>query len=435
MHRKQESSRPEEGARSTRPLCRRWWVGRVATPAEVFEQGAVGVEGERIFYAGPAEGAPRDPQDPATQVEGWITPGLMDLHIHGAGGRDLMDGTADAIRQVSRTLAAHGVTAYLATSMVRREIPANRHLEVAAELAGEGGDGAEVLGIHVEGPFVNPGRGGLIRPDRIWPPDLRDLSRILAVAKGRLRMMTMAPELPGGMDLLPRLADAGAIGSLGHTEAGFDQARAGFAGGIRHVTHLYNAMRGLHHREPGALGAVLMDHGVTVQLIADGIHVHPELLRWTAQVLGAQQIVLITDALPAAGLPDGVYQYDGRTYHSEGGTAWYRDVRPEKVPGAWVEGKGQLFGTCLLLDEMVRRAMKWMGVTFPQAVAMATLNPARTLGLEKERGCLEPGRLVDLVLWDEEYHPVETVIRGKNIEIASSARSLPRGLPRGASSR
>ena len=395
-------------------MARRWWLGRVAAPGRVIEQGAVGVEGERILYVGPAEGAPRDPRDSCAAVDGWITPGMVDLHIHGAGGRDLMDGTAEAIRQVSRTLAQHGTTAYLATSMVRRDIPSNRHLEVAAELAGVSSDGAEVLGIHVEGPFVNPARGGLIRQDRIWPPDLGDLAKILAVAKGRLRMMTLAPELPGGMELLPRLADRGAIGSLGHTEATFEQTRAGFRGGVRHITHLYNAMRGLHHREPGALGAALMDHGVTVQLIADGVHVHPDLLRWTAQVLRPEQIALITDALPAAGLPDGVYAYDGRPYHSEDGTAWYREARSEKVPGgAWVEGKGQLFGTCLLLDEMVRRAMKWMGVTFPQAVSMATLNPARTLGLEKERGCLEPGRLADLTLWDEELRVTETILRGR----------------------
>ncbi len=398
-----------------RTALRRWWLGRVVTPGQVIEEGAVGVEGERILYAGPAAGAPRGPRDPSSSVEGWITPGLIDLHLHGAGGRDLMDGTAESIRQVSRTLAGHGTTAYLATSMVRREIPSNRHLEAAAELAGGSGDGAEVLGIHVEGPFVNPARGGLIRQDRIWPPDLGDLAKILALAKGRLRMMTMAPELPGGMDLLPCLADQGAIGSLGHTEASFDQARAGFAGGIRHVTHLYNAMRGLRHREPGALGAALMDHGVTAQVIADGVHVHPDLLRWTARVLRPEQIVLITDALPAAGLPDGVYSYDGRNYHSEAGTAWYREAQPGQAPGAWVEGKGKLFGTCLLLDEMVRRAMRFMEVSFPQAVAMASLNPARTLGLEKERGSLEPGRLADLVVWDKEHRPVETVIHGSTV--------------------
>ncbi|MBI3322423.1 MAG: N-acetylglucosamine-6-phosphate deacetylase [Candidatus Omnitrophica bacterium] len=410
---------------------KRWFLGRVVAPAGVVERGAVGIEGETITYAGPAEGAPRDPRDPATQVAGWITPGLIDLHLHGAGGRDPMDGTPESLRQVSRTLAEHGTTAYLATSMVRRDIPTNRHLEVAAELAGVSSDGAEVLGIHVEGPFVNPARGGLIRPDRIWPPDLSDLAKILAIAKGRLRMMTLAPELPGGMELLPRLADAGAVGSLGHTEATFDQARAGFRGGVRHITHLYNAMRGLHHREPGALGAALMDHGVTVQLIPDGVHVHPDLLRWTAEVLRPEQIALITDALPAAGLPDGVYSYDGRNYRSVNGTAWYepnpktgtryRTTLRYLVPKAGLVPRGEqkLFGTTRLLDEMVRRAVKFMGVSFPQAILMATLNPARTLGLEKERGVLEAGRRADLVLWSENYEVVETVIGGKTAKVTA----------------
>jgi len=344
-------------------------------------------------------------------VDGWITPGLIDLHLHGAGGWDLMDGTQESVAGVSRTLVQHGTTAFLATSMVRREIASNRHLEIAADLTQAASDGAEVLGIHVEGPFVNPHRGGLIRPDRIWPPNREDLEKILAVSKGKLRMMTMAPELPGGLELLAPLQDAGAIGSLGHTEASFDEARAGFRQGIRHVTHLYNAMRGLHHREPGALGAVLTDHAVTAQIISDGVHVHPELLRWTARILSTDALVLITDALPAAGLPDGVYEYDGRPYHSEGGSAWYRVPKGSSVPGTDV--RGQLFGTCLLLDEAVRRAMRFMGVSFQQAIAMASLNPARTLGIEKRLGSLAPGRQADVVLWDNEHRVTETVIRGK----------------------
>jgi len=381
---------------------REWFLGKVVTPSGVVEEGAVGIEKETITYAGPAAEAPRNKQDPSRAVTGWITPGLIDLHLHGAGGRDLMEGTAEAIEQVSRTLVQHGTTAYLATSMVKRDIPANRHLAIAAELTGPIQEGAELLGIHVEGPFVNPLRGGLIRSDRIWPPSRQDLEQILAVAHGKLRMMTMAPELPGALDLLGPLADAGGIGSLGHTEAAFDEAKTGFKKGIRHVTHLYNAMRGLHHREPGALGAVLMDHGVTVQLIADGVHVHPELLRWTAEVLSPDAVVLITDALPAAGLADGLYAYDGRNYHSENGSAWYREGPEPK-----------LFGTTCLLDELVRRAMKFMGVTFQQAVRMASWNPARTLGIEKRLGSLAAGCQADLVLWDLSLQVQETILRGK----------------------
>jgi len=360
--------------------------------------------GETITYVGPAADAPRDPRDPAELVEGWITPGLIDLHLHGAGGRDLMEGSAEAVQAVSRTLAAHGTTAYLATSVVRRELQTNRHLEVAAELCREDVDGAVPLGIHVEGPYVNPARGGLIRADRIWPPDTEDLSRLLKFARGALRMMTMAPELPGALKLLPILSDSNAIGSLGHTEATLAQARAGFRQGIRHVTHLYNAMRGLHHREPGTLGAVLLDHGVTAQLIADGVHVHPEILRWTTRVLSPEALVLITDALPSAGLPDGTYAYDGRPYESKGGSAWHHGEKGDR-----------LFGTTLLLDEMVRRAGRFMEVSFPQAIAMASLNPARALGLENRLGRLVAGCQADLVVWDETLQVVETIIRGRTV--------------------
>jgi len=382
----------------------------------VIEQGAVGIEGEVIFYAGPAAEAPRNPQEPARIISGWITPGLIDLHLHGAGGYDLMDGTAGSVEAVSRTLVQHGTTAYLATSMVRHDVLSNnRHLEIAAELTGKQDGGAEVLGIHVEGPFVNPLRGGLIRPDRIWLPARKDLEQILSVSHKKLRMMTMAPELPGGLELLDPLEDAGAIGSLGHTDATFDEARTGFKQGIRHVTHLYNAMRGLHHREPGALGAVLMDHGVTAQLITDGVHVHPDLLRWTASVLAPDALVLITDALPAAGLADGVYAYDGRNYHSENGSAWYRE-RYDVPKGSSVrrtDPRGQLFGTTCLMDELIRRAMIFMGISFQQAIAMASLNPARTLGLQKRLGSLAPGRQADLVIWNDRHEVTETILHGK----------------------
>ncbi len=388
-------------------MNKRWFFGRVVTPEQVIENGAVGIDGETILYAGEAERADRDPKEPTEKVSGWITPGLIDLHIHGAGGRDLMEGTPEAVQEVSRTLAAHGVTSFLATSVVCRELKQNRHLEIAAELCnGRGAGGAEILGLHVEGPYVNPSRAGLIRHDRIWPPDTRNLADLLKLGKGAFRMVTMAPELPGALDLLPVLKDSGVVGSLGHTEATFDQARAGFDGGIRHVTHLYNAMRGLHHREPGALGATLSDHGVTVQLIADGVHVHPEVLRWTFRVLGIEAIALITDALPAAGLPDGIYAYDGREYESKDGSAWQI-----KEGGA----HGSLFGTTLLLDGMMRRAMGFMGVTFSEAVRMASLNPACALGLEKKRGRLAPGAFADIVLWDNDLRVAETFVRGQSI--------------------
>lgn len=396
------------------------------TGSGVVEKGAVGIDGERVIYAGPASGASRDPREICQPVEGWITPGLIDLHIHGAGGRDLMEGTVEAVRAVAGTLAAHGTTGFLATSVVCRRDEENRHLEAAAELFSQATEGAEVLGIHVEGPYVNPARAGLIRRERIWPPDRTDLQRILRLSRNRLKMMTLAPELPKALELIPALEDAGAIGSMGHTEASFEQAKTGFSRGVRHVTHLYNAMRGLHHREPGALGAVLTDHRVTAQLITDGVHVHPEVLRWTTKVLSADALVLITDALPSAGLPDGIYAYDGRSYESKNGSAWHHEgpdhddrqvaaKRSKEMAALPLSADHRLFGTTILLDEMVRRAVRLAGVSFPEAVRMASANPARTLGLEKEIGSLEKGCRADLVLWDSGYRVTETIMRGKTV--------------------
>jgi N-acetylglucosamine-6-phosphate deacetylase len=386
-------------------LAKTWLLGKVVTPSGLIESGAVGIEGGSIVYAGPVTGAPRNPADPVRSVEGFITPGLIDLHLHGAGGFNLMDPSPDSVRGVSQTLVKHGVTSYLATSVVHRDIAANRHLAIAGDLAGLESGGAEVLGIHVEGPFVNPMRGGMVNSNKIWAPNPDDLKKILSVAGGKMKMMTMAPELPGGLDLIARMKEAGVIPSLGHTEADFDQTRSGFKAGIRHVTHLYNAMKGLHHRQPGTLGAALMQHGITAQLIADGVHVHPELLGWTARVLSPQAIVLISDALPASGLAEGLYEYDSRPYHSENGSAWFRP--PGQTP--------ILFGTTLLLDGLIRRAVQFMDLPFETVVPMATLNPARTLGIEKERGTLEKGLQADLALWSNDLQVTETILRGKTV--------------------
>lgn len=378
-----------------------WIVGQVVTPAAVIPDGAVGVDGATIRYVGPSAGAPRDPRDPLVDVgASWITPGLIDVHCHGAGGRDVLEADPAALRAISRTLAAHGVTGFLATTVVRREAGGMRHLEVAAEVAAAGpADGARILGLHVEGPYVNVKRKGMIRPDRIWHPDPQDLQQLLATARGQLKMVTLAPEIAGALDLLPILRDHGAVASMGHTDATFAQARAGFDHGIRHVTHLFNAMRGFHHREPGALGAVLTDAGATVQLIADGIHVHPAVLAWTVRVLRPEAVVLITDALPAAGLPDGRYAYDGRPYDSRGGTAYGPD--------------GVLFGTTRLLDQMVRQAVRCCGVDFPTAIRMATWNPARAAQLTRDVGELAPGRQADLVVWSTDHQVQATMVAGQ----------------------
>jgi len=405
-----------------------WVLGQVVTPTTTIPDGAVGIDRDTIRYVGPSAGAPRNPRDPVTELhDSWVTPGLIDVHCHGAGGHDVLEADPAALATISRTLAAHGVTGFLATTVVRRETGGMRHLEVAAEVAAAGRpDGARLLGLHVEGPYVNVKRKGMIRPDRIWNPDPQDLRQLLAATRGQLKMVTLAPELPGVIDLLPLLRDHGAVASMGHTDATFDQARTGFAAGIRHVTHLFNAMREFHHREPGALGAVLTDTGTTVQLIMDGTHVHSEVLRWTTRILRPEAVVLITDALPAAGLPDGRYAYDGRPYDSRGGAAWSPD--------------GTLFGTTLLLDQMVRNAVRFCRVDFPTAIRMATWNPAHAAQLTHEVGELAPGRQADLAVWSADHQVQATMVAGQWVHRADSftrtlrptadpetgARALPR---------
>ncbi len=385
---------------------REWFLGKVATPLDLFEQGAVGIEGDRIFYVGEAQTAPRSPQEPARTFNGWITPGMVDVHVHGGGGGSILEGTPEAVIQASRALVAHGVTSFLATTVTGEDLSRCRHLEVAAETAQRPpDDGAKILGIHVEGPYVNMARHNMIHPSRVWPPERKSFEGLLKLMQGKLKMMTIAPELPGALDLIQHLKENGVVASLGHTEATLEEARAGFAAGIQHVTHLYNAMQGLSHREPGALGAVLMDHAVTAQIIADGVHVHPDLLRWTCRVLSPERLVLMTDGLPSSGLPQGEGEYEGEPYTVVDGAAWSKG-------GA---AKGKLIGTTLALDQMVVRAMRFMGVDFPQAVAMASLYPARALGMTHEVGSLAAGCKADLTLWSEDYQLQETLLSGRTV--------------------
>jgi len=245
----------------------------------------------------------------------------------------------------------------------------------------------------------------MIHPTRVWPPEQKSLQELLKLMQGKLKMMTIAPELPGVLDLIKCLKERGVVASLGHTEATLEEARAGFAAGIQHVTHLYNAMRGLNHREPGALGAVLMDHAVTAQIIVDGVHVHPDLLRWTCQVLSPERLVLMTDGLPSAGLPQGEGEYEGKPYTVVDGAAWSQGG----------PAKGKLIGTTLGLAQMVARAMTFMGIDFPKAVAMASLYPARVLGLTQQVGSLAAGHKADLLLWSEDHQLQETLLGGKTV--------------------
>ena len=314
-----------------------------------------------------------------------IAPGFIDIHIQGAGGGDILDATVEALKAVSQTCARFGTTSFLATTVFKPN-QNNQHLTLASEHVGRDLGGANLLGIHLEGPFISPEKKGMIRPECICPPSQQVLDEIQDITNGHLKMMTIAPELPGSRQIIQSLVDANAIASFGHSSATYEQTLDGFSAGISHITHLFNAMPSLHHRAPGPLPAIFETKHISAQLIADGVHIHPAVLKFTFKALGPNRIIPITDGMQALGLGDGKFIYNGVEYESKNGTARYKD--------------GTLIGTALGLSQLIEKFIAFTDCPFNVAIKTITQNPARLLGLEGKKGTIAPGKDADLVLLD-----------------------------------
>jgi N-acetylglucosamine-6-phosphate deacetylase len=325
-------------------------------------------------------------------------PGFIDIHIQGAGGADILDGTPEALRTISRTCARFGTTGFLATTVFRPR-GENEHVAVTAEHVGRSLGGASLLGIHLEGPFISTEKKGMIQPSCICPPSVDVLDEILAMTGSNLRIMTIAPEPAQSLPIISRLVDAGVVASLGHTNATYEQTIEGFSAGISHVTHLFNAMPTLHHRSPGPLAAILESEQITAQLISDGVHIHPAVVKLAFDALGADRTIPITDGMQALGLPDGRYVYNGIEYQSKEGTARYKD--------------GTLIGTALGLNQLLGRLMAFTGCPLEVAIRMVTENPARLLGIQDRKGDIRPGLDADLILLEVDLSVHTTIVGGE----------------------
>jgi len=357
-------------------------AGRVITPFEQLENHEILIGEGKILRICP-HGTIRDLDRRIDAGDKIVVPGFIDVHVQGAGGLDVLDATTEALDVIALTCARYGVTGFLATT-VYRPGGDNRHLRAAAQGRYQNPEGAELLGIHLEGPFIAKGKRGMIQEDCLGPADSGTLERIRELAGDRLRMMTIAPELPGALQLIGALRAEGVICSFGHSQADYGQTVAGIEAGVCHVTHLFNAMMPMHHRDPGPIPALLESEEVSAQIIADGVHIHPAMLRMALERLGGNRLVLITDGMQAMGLPDGRYLYNGLDYVSKNGTARYLD--------------GTLIGTALGMSELMARCIRHTGCTLQQAVRGASYNPARVLGLQDRKGSLEEGKDADLVI-------------------------------------
>jgi N-acetylglucosamine-6-phosphate deacetylase len=365
--------------------------GRVVTPDGVLAPGWVQVTGELIGAVGPGPG----PAQPTTRLpvvdlrRRWVLPGFVDLHVHGGGGTSFTEGSADDARRAAGFHHAHGSTTMLA-SLVTAPLG---ELEARADLlAGLAADGV-IAGLHLEGPFLSPARCGAQDPRYMLPPDVAAFERLHAAARGYLRVITLAPELPGAAEVIRAAARGAVTVAAGHTDATAAVTSAAVDAGVTHATHLFNGMRPLHHREPGAAGVLLDRDEVTCEVIADGAHLDDVILRLAARAAGPGRLVLITDAMAAAGMADGSYRLGSVPVTVAGGVA-----RLASGPGT----PGAIAGSTATMADVVRHAVA-AGLPVPDVAAAASTTPARVLGIGDRTGALRPGLAADLVVCDDEF--------------------------------
>ncbi|MEU0757393.1 N-acetylglucosamine-6-phosphate deacetylase [Streptomyces albogriseolus] len=371
---------------------------RVVLPTGTVDGGSVTVEGTRIASTAPgASPSPAEGAAQAVDLRGhWLVPGFVDIHNHGGGGVSFAGGTAEDVLQGVRAHLRHGTTTVVASAVTGDLDFLARHAGMLAELAQQG----DIAGIHFEGPFISPCRKGAHDESLLRDPDPAEVRKLIDAAHGHARMMTLATELPGGLDSVRLLVEHGVIAAVGHTDATYEQTVAAVDAGATVATHLFNAMPPLGHRAPGPIAALLEDERVTVELINDGTHLHPAALQLAFHHAGRDRVAFITDAMDAAGFGDGRYMLGPMEVEVADGVA------------RLVEG-GSIAGSTLTLDRAFKRAATVDGLPVEDVVAAVSANPARLLGLDDRVGSLEPGKDADLVVLDDAFELVGVMRKGE----------------------
>ncbi|MFF0271855.1 MULTISPECIES: N-acetylglucosamine-6-phosphate deacetylase [unclassified Streptomyces] len=352
----------------------------VVLPTGIVENGRVIVEGDRIVGS--------TAQDtPAVDLTGhWLVPGFVDMHNHGGGGASFTSGSVDEVLKGVHTHRLHGTTTVVASFVTGEMDFLTQRAGLLSELAEQG----ELAGIHFEGPFISPCRKGAHDETLLRDPDPADVRKLIDAARGQAKMVTLATELPGGIDSVRLLAEHGVIAAIGHTDASYEQTVQAIDAGATVATHLYNAMPALGHRAPGPIAALLEDERITVELINDGTHLHPAALELAFHHAGPERVALITDAMDAAGFGDGRYMLGPL------------EVEVKDSVARLVEG-GSIAGSTLTLDRAFKRAATVDGLPVESVVQAISANPARLLGVYDRVGSLEPGKDADLVVLDAAF--------------------------------
>jgi N-acetylglucosamine-6-phosphate deacetylase len=381
-------------------------TGKAITPKATIADAGILIRDGEIEQVGPRSAL----QLPSGAVEILATdstaiPGFVDVHIHGAGGRDVMEADRAALSVITEKLAAFGTTSILATTVTASADDTCRAVEgISSYITGQLQTNlarAEILGIHFEGPFLSRERRGVHPPEFLQLPSAELLQRFLQAANGNARILTIAPELLGAMPCIDAARSLGMVVSIGHTDATYEQARAAVAHGAHHATHVYNAMRPFSHRDPGVIGAVLTTPEVTAELIADGVHVDEIAMKMLLQAKGAEKVILISDGTSATGMPDGKYMLGG--------------LEVTVIGGVCRDSGGRLAGSTLTLDRALRNIVK-LGASIEDAVRMLTLNPATLLGIEFKKGALRTGADADIVLLNEALQIEKVWARGVAVQ-------------------
>ncbi len=375
--------------------------GRIITPLEELEEGFIAVRGTRISQMGPMEKMPSVPAG-IKEIDArgcFVIPGLIDIHTHGAQGFDVMDGTEEALQAVTRHKLSRGTTGWVGTTVTSSRENILEAIRGFKQYFQRNPEEGVLLGLHLEGPYISTAKKGAQNEEFIRVASISEYREWREELGPYLRVITLAPEIEGAEEVIKEAAADGVLVAAGHTNATYQETRQAMDHGMSHAAHFFNGMRSLHHREPGVVGAFLENSEATLELILDGAHLHPAIVRLVWKVAGPERTVLVTDSMRAAGMEDGEYELGGQEVNIEGGIARLKD--------------GTLAGSSLDLDQALLTLLEVAEVDLKTALPAATINPARCLGLDRERGSLEPGKRADIVLLDEKMNPQTTLYGGR----------------------
>lgn len=373
----------------------------VHSEKETYKNGYIKVVDGKIAEVGPVSQYKQDDDAKVITLspDYQVIPGAIDIHIHGASNSDAMDATHEALSTMAKSLPKEGTTSFLATTMTQStQAIESALLNAGKYIENQTQEHAEIVGIHLEGPFISPARKGAQPEDYIVDPDVTLFKRWQEMAENQIKLVTLAPEQPNGLDLAAHLRGTGVVASIGHSDATYDQIDEAIQAGTTHVTHLYNGMRGLHHREPGVLGAAYLRDELYVELIADGIHCRPEMIKLAYNQITSERMILITDSLRAKWLEKGTYDLGGQPVYVNETTATLSN--------------GTLAGSILKMNDAIKNTLEYTDCSMTDIIKMTAENPAKQLRIFDRKGSIQVGKDADLVILNDRLDVEMTFCRG-----------------------